>query len=150
MSHIYGTMKHENEIFCQPRGILTLIVLILIGNSSSAVKAIKTPSKKPEPNFIILGEIVPRSIRYSSEETSETARATQQAFQRVQVELSRLNAIQPDELLKLFGRVRRLFRPSRKEIRRRNAGFMASMQRDTPRVPGPWIPSTRKRKKLRR
>lgn len=117
---------------------------------SIAVKVLEMWLKKPEPNFITLGKIVPGSIRYSWEETSEPARAIQQAFQRVQLELSRLNAIQPDELLKLFGRVRRLFQPSRKEIRRRKIGFMASMQRDTPRVPARWIPSTRKRKKLRR
>ena len=117
---------------------------------SIAVKVLEMWLKKPEPNFITLGKIVPGSIRYSWDETSEPARAIQQAFQRVQLELSRLNAIQPDELLKLFGRVRRLFQPSRKEIRRRKIGFMASMQRDTPRVPARWIPSTRKRKKLRR
>ena len=139
----------EIKFFCQPRGVLALVILILTVNSFTSCKSYRQ-SKKPEPNFIILGKIVPGSIRYSSEETSEAERATQQAFQRVQLELSRLNAIQSDDLLKLFGRVRRLFRPSRKEIRRRKNGFMASMQRDTPRVPARWIPSTRKRKKLRR
>ena len=128
----------------------SLLLWFLSALPSIAVKVLEMWLKKPEPNFITLGKIVPGSIRYSWEETSEPARAIQQAFQRVQLELSRLNAIQPDELLKLFGRVRRLFQPSRKEIRRRKIGFMASMQRDTPRVPARWIPSTRKRKKLRR
>ncbi|NBH91668.1 hypothetical protein D1640_03565 [Muribaculaceae bacterium S4] len=140
----------EIKFFVSLAAFLLSLFLFLPLILSQAAKAIERQSKKPEPNFIILGKIVPGSIRYSSEETSEAERATQQAFQRVQLELSRLNAIQSDDLLKLFGRVRRLFRPSRKEIRRRKNGFMASMQRDTPRVPARWIPSTRKRKKLRR
>ncbi len=117
---------------------------------SSGAKVRGIWSKKPEPNFIVLGEIVPGSIQFSCERVSDAAKATQQAFRLAQAELLKLNAIQSDDLLKLFGRVRRLFRPSRKEIRRRNAGFMASMRRDIPRVPAQWIPSTRKRKKLRR
>lgn len=140
----------EIKFFVSLAAFLLSLFLFLPLILSQAAKAIERQSKKPEPNFIILGKIVPGSIRYSSEETSEAERATQQAFQRVQLELSRLNAIQSDDLLKLFGRVRRLFRPSRKEIRRRKIGFTASMQRDTPRVPARWIPSTRKRKKLRR
>lgn len=140
----------EIKFFVSLLAFSPLLFLFLPLILSQVAKVIERQSKKPEPNFITLGKIVPGSIRYSSEETSETARATQQAFQRVQLELSRLNAIQSDDLLKLFGRVRRLFRPSRKEIRRRKIGFMASMQRDTPRVPARWIPSTRKRKKLRR
>lgn len=117
---------------------------------SIAVKVLEIWLKRPEPNFIIPGEIVPGSILYSREETSEAPRATQQAFQRVQAGLSRLNAIQAGDLYSYIGRMRAIFRPSRKEIRRRKIGFMASMQRDTPRVPARWIPSTRKRKKLRR
>lgn len=117
---------------------------------SIAVKVLEIWLKKPEPNFITLGEIVPGSIQYSWEETSEAAKVTQQAFQQTCTAASKLSAIPSDDLLKLLGRVRRLFGPSRKEIRRRIACFMASMQCDTPRVPARWIPSTRKRKKLRR
>lgn len=34
-------MKHGNKIFCQPRGILTLIALILIGNTFAGCKSYK-------------------------------------------------------------------------------------------------------------
>lgn len=129
---------------------LPLLCLFLSALLSSAARVIKKPLKKPKPKVIILGAIVPGSIRYSCEEASEAVKATPQAFQRLSVELSRLSAIQSAELSKLFGRVQRLFRPSRKEIRRRTAGFMASIRHDSPRVPARWIPSTRKRKKLRR
>ena len=55
MSHIYGTMKHENEIFCQPRGILTLIVLILIGNSFISCKSYKNAVEETRTEFYYTG-----------------------------------------------------------------------------------------------
>lgn len=92
----------EIKFFVSLAAFLLSLFLFLPLILSQAAKAIERQSKKPEPNFIILGKIVPGSIRYSSEETSEAERATQQAFQRVQLELSRLNAIQSDDLFKII------------------------------------------------
>ena len=78
----------EIKFFVSLLAFSPLLFLFLPLILSQVAKVIERQSKKPEPNFITLGKIVPGSIRYSSEETSETARATQQAFQRVQVELS--------------------------------------------------------------
>lgn len=138
------------NIFVSLAAFLPLLFLFLQLILSQLAKVTKRPLKKPEPNYITLGKIVPGSIRYSWEETSEAARATQQTFQQMCEALSRLSAIQSGDLYLYIGRLRAIFQPSRKEIRRRKIGFMASMQRDTPRVPARWIPSARKRKKLRR
>lgn len=140
----------EIKFYVRPAVFFCLWLRFLSALPSIAVKVLEIWLKKPEPNFITPGKIVPGSIRCSWEEMSEAARATQQEFQRVQLELSRLSAIQSEDLSSFIGRMRAIFRPSRKEIRKRKKDFSASMRRDTPRVPERWIPSTRKRKKLRR
>lgn len=140
----------EIKFFATLAVCFSLWLWFLSALPSIAVKVLKIWLKKPEPNFITPTKIVPGSIRCSWEETSEAARATQQTFQQMCEALSRLSAIQSGDLYLSIGRLRAIFRPSRKEIRRRKIGFTASMQRDTPRVPARWIPSTRKRKKLRR
>lgn len=49
-------MKHGNKNFCHPRGILTLIVLILIGNSFAGCKSYKNAVEETRTEFHYSGQ----------------------------------------------------------------------------------------------
>ncbi len=143
-------MKHGNKIFCYPRRLFFLMALVLVGSAFNSCKSSRNMVEETRTEFHYDGQ---DSTRVDSVLMGGNERSSESDTANISTDVrgsSRLSAIQSGDLYLYIGRLRAIFRPSRKEIRRRKIGFTASMQRDTPRVPARWIPSTRKRKKLRR
>lgn len=136
--------------FLLPSPFVFLMALVLVGSAFNSCKSSRNMVEETRTEFHYDGQDSTRVdsvLMGGNERSSESDTANISTDVRGSVEIKRDSVGRPIFIYWTFAGN---FRPSRKEIRRRKIGFTASMQRDTPRVPARWIPSTRKRKKLRR
>lgn len=94
--------------------------------------------------------IQPRPIHSTPPPPPMKSKQIQQSCARINTQQLRYSVIQLEESLKLLqSEVERLAHILN-AIQSATGGFMASMRRDTQRLPAQWIPSLRQRKKRRR